>query len=91
MSIFVLIKAQELHNLTSLDVSVVVRDAKVLDTYFADEYTRERLNLNVLSNLFDCDLVVKKSDKESHCRLIGKTNLLKMVPGPQIKLIFDNS
>ena len=55
MSNYVFIKAQELHNLTSLDVSVVVRDAKVLDTYFTDESTRERLNLNVLSSLFDCD------------------------------------
>ena len=42
------LKAQELHNLTILYVSVIVREADAIDTYFTNVNTRKRLNVDVL-------------------------------------------
>ena len=69
------VKAQELATIVGLDVTVIIRDGKSLQTYFSNTETSQRIKPQ-LSQLFESEIAIKQCDKESECKILGATRKL---------------
>jgi hypothetical protein len=71
-------KATQLHKVTGLDVSILIRDQDTISTHFTNTNTANRIGPQ-MKNLFDCELVVKQKEHGQMCTLLGNNKKLKLL------------
>ena len=64
-------------------MTIIIRDQTTISTHFTNPRTAEIVRPKI-SELFNCDLEVKKADAEQNCTIMGKENKLKRYKTPGI-------